>query len=141
MLPFRVLSPSTAPAALTFGSRHHQPQLDVRRPAPMTCQSAQNAAVCFQSFTNSSQFTNRHIPGSLLALRTLCEKHPSVGLLSLTKFSPIKDYPLTPAESNSFTHVPSNFFRVYLFQGQYYLSPLLPISFVNRGGGWGPLAF
>src|SRR5277367_2331091 len=109
MLPCRVLSQSTAPNASTSRSSHHLPQLDVRRFAAMTCHGAQNTSLCFQSLTHSSQFTNRHIPSSLLALRTLCEKHPGVALASSTKFLPSSfETPLTPAESNSFTHVPTN---------------------------------
>src|SRR5277367_170454 len=86
MLPCRVLSPSTAPTASTFGSSHHLPQLDVCHLALMARRSAQNASLCFQSLTHSSQFTMRPISSVLLTLRTLCEKHPGVGVSLANQF-------------------------------------------------------
>src|SRR5271165_4487722 len=47
------------------------------------------APLYFQHLTHSSQLTIPPIPFLLLTLRTLCQKHPGVVLVSLTKFSPI----------------------------------------------------
>src|SRR5271165_1596781 len=47
------------------------------------------ALLYFQYLTHSSQFTIPPIPFLLLTLRTLCQKHRGVVLVSLTKFFPI----------------------------------------------------
>src|SRR5271157_2153492 len=46
----------------------------------------QNGAPLFQYLTHSSQFTIPPIPFVFLTLRTLCQKHPGVVLVFLTKF-------------------------------------------------------
>src|SRR5271154_4445686 len=45
-----------------------------------------NAILYFQELAHSSQFTIPPIPRVLLRLRTLCQKHRGVGLVSLAKF-------------------------------------------------------
>ena len=73
--------------------------------------NAKNATLCFQSLTHSSQFTIPPIPTTFYALRTLCQKHPGVGVRPYA-FSTTS---LTPIESYSFAKCLPNSFRSTLF--------------------------
>ena len=82
-----------------------------------------NALLCFQSITHSLPFVIRHIPNIFCALRTLCEKHPGVGVA--TPF-PIADFAfsvVTPMKSKRSTNNIRNHLRIKTFH--------------DTPGGWG----
>src|SRR5271168_3745752 len=62
--------PNLRPPTLIAPSRHRFTLAPLRK----------NAILSFQHLTHSSQFAIPPIPRILLALQTLCQKHPGVGL-------------------------------------------------------------
>ena len=127
MLPCRVIVQFTPP---TFRARHSA--------LSRSCNTAKDTILSFQSLTHSSQFTNRSIPSIFFALRTLCQKHRGVGSTSPTEFFANR---LTPTGSISFTDVPSNSFRILLFQTMYPPTPLESNCFTNAGRNKSPKIF
>jgi len=139
MLYFGVLNQSTPPIASTFLSCHHPPKLDAPNRSLSFAPQRKTGLLYFQSFTHSSQFVKSNIPSIFLSLRTLCQKHPGVGSPLVHNFPAQLDLSLNPIESIRFTNLPSNLpsnpFRILLFQNMYPLTPLPSISFMKVVAG------
>src|SRR5271168_748203 len=73
-----------------------------------------NAALYFQSIAHSFQFVIPSISRIFCVLRTLCEKHPGVGIRQASQIAPLLRT-LNPIESHCFTIDPRNHFRITLF--------------------------
>jgi hypothetical protein len=77
---------------------------------------ARNTSLSFQRFAHSSQFKFSTISCIFLTLRTLCQKHPGVGVPPLAPLhSSLTTSLITPMESNSLPCVPCNSFRMIFF--------------------------
>jgi hypothetical protein len=76
----------------------------LRRTAPRPALGVprKNASLYFQSLAHSSQFTNPRISSIIFVLRTLCQKHPGVGVLRLRGTSPFH----TPSSVGSSIRLP-----------------------------------
>jgi hypothetical protein len=78
---------------------------------------ARNASLSFQRFAHSSQFKFSTISRIFLTLRTLCQKHPGVGVPPLAPLhSSLTTSLITPMESHSLPFVPCNSFRMIFFR-------------------------
>src|SRR5277367_5473585 len=107
----------------SISPRTARPPLRPTRPSSLAT-FPKNALLCFQSVAHSSQFTVARIPNNFYALRTLCQKHPGVGVA--TPF-PIPDFPfpvVTSIESKRSTNNACNHLRIKTFH--------------DTPGGWGP---
>jgi hypothetical protein len=133
VLPWCVINRSHACASAPARQLH-------RSSAFAPCVHRQNATLCFQPLAHSLQFANRDIPTIFLSLRTLCQKHPGVGVDPLPNFSGAKrPRHTTPTESHCSTFAPSNPFRIYLFPKTPHANPLQSISFTKHRGSGPPI--
>ena len=108
MLPFVMLDRSP------ISARAVRPSLRPIQPSSLAI-LGKNAALCFQSIAHSFQFAIPSISRTFCALRTLCEKHPGVGIWQASQISDPTIRPLNPMESHCFTMNLHNHFRITLF--------------------------
>jgi hypothetical protein len=131
MLQFRVLNGSHSPTASL--ARHHAPKLNARNQKGTFASQRKTSPISFQSFTHSSQFTNRSISRIFFPLRTLRQNTPGVGSLDTPQKIAV---PLTPIESISFDSALCKPFRILLFKNAP-LQPLWNLTLSQRGWGGG----
>src|SRR5277367_2613213 len=118
----------------SISARATRPSLRPIQPSSLSTFD-KNAVLCYQPLAHSSQFAISHISNIFCALRTLCEKHPGVGV---PKHSEIADFAfsaLNPMESYSFARHRCNRFRILLFRGDsafhtvfHSHTPIYPVS-------------